>query len=142
MKKLIFTLTIGILTIILSSCAVNRKNAGPLRADKMPPEFLATLDSIIDEAWQLYYSERANWIASDLVMEKYQVEDLGGTLSWQPSDTVWSVIFMDKKKENSLLEYQINTSEGKGTVMDDVRPLTQTELEEFDKRVKIINAAI
>lgn len=142
MKKLLFTLTIGILTIILSSCAVNRKNAGPLRADKMPPEFFATLDSIIDEAWQLYYSERANWIASDLVMEKYQVEDLGGTLSWQPSDTVWSVIFMDKKKENSLLEYQINTSEGKGTVMDDVRPLTQTELEEFDKRVKIINAAI
>lgn len=142
MKKVVFTLTIGIFIILLSSCAVNRKNARPLRADKIPPEFFATLDSIIDEAWQLYYSERANWIASDLVMEKYKVEDLGGTLSWQPNDTVWSVIFMDKKKENSLLEYQINTREVKGMVMEDVRPLTQTELEEFDKRVKIINGAI
>ncbi len=142
MKKVVFTLTIGIFIILLSSCAVNRKNARPLRADKIPPEFFATLDSIIDEAWQLYYSERANWIASDLVMEKYKVEDLGGTLSWQPNDTVWSVIFMDKKKENSLLEYRINTREVKGMVMEDVRPLTQTELEEFDKRVKIINGAI
>jgi hypothetical protein len=142
MKKVVLTLTIGIFIILLSSCAVNRKNARPLRADKIPPEFFATLDSIIDEAWQLYYSERANWIASDLVMEKYKVEDLGGTLSWQPNDTVWSVIFMDKKKENSLLEYRINTREVKGMVMEDVRPLTQTELEEFDKRVKIINGAI
>ena len=142
MKKVVFTLAIGILVIIFSSCAVNRKNAGPFRADKMPPEFFATLDSIIKEAWQLYYSEQANWIASDLALAKYQVEDLGGTLSWQPNDTTWSVIFMDKKKENSLLEYQINTSEGKGIVMDSVRPLTKTELGEYDKRVKIIDGAV
>ena len=142
MKKVLFTLAIGILVIIFSSCAVNRKNAGPFRADKMPPEFFATLDSIIKEAWQLYYSEQANWIASDLALAKYQVEDLGGTLSWQPNDTTWSVIFMDKKKENSLLEYQINTSEGKGIVMDSVRPLTKTELGEYDKRVKIIDGAV
>lgn len=141
-KKLILIVTIGIFTIVLSSCVVNRKNAGPFRADKMPPEFFATLDSVIYEAWQLYYSEQANWIASDLALAKYQVEDLGGTLSWQPNDTTWSVIFMDKKKENSLLEYQIITSEGKGIVMDSVRPLTPTELGEFDKRVKIIDGAV
>ena len=51
--------------------------------ERLPePEVLfPTLDSIVNEAWQLYYSERLNWIASDLVMEKYSIDQLGGTIS-------------------------------------------------------------
>ena len=134
-----------VLSVALSSCSVSKHSARPIRGmERLPePEVLfPTLDSIINEAWQLYYSERLNWIASDLVMEKYSIDQLGGTISWQPNDSLWAVAFLDKERKNCVLKYEYNTITKKVSLFDSVRPATEEELLELERRTKIINGAV
>ena len=71
---------IGLALIALTSCGAKRDFA----KHNLPPheKVIAINDSIINEGWQLYYSERANWIATDLVFERYDMAQLGSSVSW------------------------------------------------------------
>ncbi|MBQ4441376.1 MAG: hypothetical protein II899_04635 [Bacteroidales bacterium] len=73
MKKLRLRVVFGVVTIVRLSCSTTCNSAPKISGqDRLPPlsERYVTLDSIMNEGWQLYFSERVSWIASDLVLEK------------------------------------------------------------------------
>lgn len=107
--KIILLCTLGIL---LTSCSVSKHSQSISGMGRLPePSILFhTLDSIVNEAWQLYYSERTNWIASDFVLESHSMDELGGTISWQPNDSVWAVAFLDKEKRGITAFLSTNTT--------------------------------
>ena len=139
--KFILLCTFG---IVLTSCSVS-KHSQPISGMGRLPEpsvLFHTLDSIVNEAWQLYYSERTNWIASDLVLESHSMDELGGTISWQPNDSVWAVVFLDKEKSNCVFEYKYNIVTKEEFSLDSLRSATEIELAELERRDKIINRAV
>ena len=77
----------GVVTIVLLSCSTTCNSAPKISGqDRLPPlsELYVTLDSIVNEGWQLYFSERVSRIASDLVFGKIDMEEIGGSLTWRP----------------------------------------------------------
>lgn len=139
--KIILLCTLGIL---LTSCSVSKRSKSISGMGRLPePSILFhTLDSIVNEAWQLYYSERTNWIASDLVLESHSMDELGGSISWQPNDSVWAVAFLDKERNNCVFEYQYNIVTKEVLSLDSLRPATEMELAELERKDKIINRAV
>lgn len=139
--KIILLCTFGIL---LTSCSVSKHSQSISGMGRLPePSILFhTLDSIVNEAWQLYYSERTNWIASDFVLESHSMDDLGGSISWQPNDSVWAVAFLDKERNDCVFECQYNIVTKEVLSLDSLRPATEMELAELERRDKIINRAV
>ena len=110
----------------------------------LPPqdELSQIFDSIIQEGYSLYFSEQANWVATDLVSEKYDMEKIGGSISWQPNDTVWHVVFFDTDNENSMLECHFHINSNIIVTIDSVRPITNQEKELLQRKETMIYEAI
>lgn len=150
-KNLLACLLLCAFGLVLSSCSVSKHSEkAPKKSNQIsgigrlpePSVLFHTLDSIVNEAWQLYYSERVNWIASDLVLAAHSMDELGGTISWQPNDSVWKVVFLDKARTNCVFDYQFNTVTKEAFSIDSVRPATEEELAELERRARIINGAV
>ena len=109
----------------------------------LPPqdELSQIFDSINQEGYSLYFSEQANWVATDLVSEKYDMEKIGGSISWQPNDTVWHVVFFDTDNENSMLECHFHINSNIIVTIDSVRPITNQEKELLQRKETMINEA-
>ena len=125
MKRHLFISVLCFIALALSSCSTTRNGT----SKKLPPmkEISPILDSIVEEGYQLYYSERANWVATDLVFEKYQPEQLGSSVSYQPDKDSWTVAFFDKNNENCLMECLFDNNSNQTAVIDSIRPVTDTE---------------
>ncbi|MBO4574041.1 MAG: hypothetical protein J5708_01780 [Bacteroidales bacterium] len=111
---------------------------------KMPSsaEMQAINDSIVAEGYQLYYSERANWIATDLLFEKCDMANVGGSVTYQPDDNTWVVVFFDRNDENCVLEYRVSTLSDEAYVFDSIRPISEEERILWIRNNTLINKAI
>ncbi|MBR4840013.1 MAG: hypothetical protein IK005_06005 [Paludibacteraceae bacterium] len=143
MKKYLL-IVFSILAILSASCSTSRGNKKTAEAQALPPysELFTTLDSIIQEGWNLYYSERSNWIASDLVVEKYRAEEIGGYISWLSEDSVQCVFFFDKEEKNCLLEFKYDKKTNKASKVDSIRPLTDEEITKKQRQETMLNTAM
>ena len=134
MKNLKLTLAFCC-ALILASCSTMKK---------MPSsaEMQAINDSIVAEGFQLYYSERANWIATDLMFEKCDMANLGGNVTYQPDANTWAVVFFDRNNENCVLEYQASTLSDEAYVSDSIRPISKEERALRYRKTILIEKAI
>ena len=139
MKKLIYITIVCIFALTFSSCYTLQKSM----VGSLPPqdELSQIFDSIIQEGYSLFFSERANWVATDLVFEKYDMDKIGSSISWQPNDTEWHVVFFDTDNENSLLECHLYINSNKIVAIDSVRPITNQEKELLQRKETMINEA-
>ncbi len=137
-------IALGVFVALSASFAGGRGDKKTKGATPLPPfpELSTTLDSIIREAWNLYDSERVNWIASDLAMEKYRENEVGGFLSWLSDDSVQCAIFFDNEKKNCILEYKYDKKTYKSSKADTIRPLTAEELATKQRQDAMLNAAL
>lgn len=134
----------GIALAVLVSCSTTRKNTKVQGLDRLPPlsELFVTLDSIVKEGWQLYYSERVSWIASDLFMEHYDLDKSGGYLTWQPNDSVWSTVFYDVLGKNCIFEYRYNFVSQQDKSIEKQRPLSSAEQDAVKQQKKMLDKAL
>ena len=128
-KQLKLWVILAFVAVVVLSCSTTRNESKSMALGNLPPlsELYAIHDSIVKEAWLLYYSERVNWVATDLLLEKYNYDDIGSTLSWQPNDSVWAALFFDKANENCLFEYRYNILSGQADTIYTMRPITDVE---------------
>ena len=144
MNKVKSWMVCGIALAVLVSCSTTRKNTKVQGLDRLPPlsELFVTLDSIVKEGWQLYYSERVNWIASDLVLEKFDMDAIGGSVTWKPNDSVWSAVFYDSGAKNCIFEYRYNFVSNQEESMDVPRPISSLEQTEINRKKRMIEQAV
>ena len=137
-------IALGVFAVLSASFAGGRGDKKTKGATPLPsyPKLATTLDSIIQEAWKIYVSERTNWIASDLAMEKYRQEEVGGFFSWLSDDSVQCAIFFDNEKKNCILEYKYDKKTYKSSKVDTIRPLTAEELATKQRQDTMLNAAL
>lgn len=135
MKNLKQTLTLFCVTLIFASCSTFKK---------MPSsaEMQAINDSIIAEGFQLYYSERANWIATDIMLERCNMANVGGSVAYQPDANTWAVVFFDRNDENCVLEYRTSTLSDDTYVFDSIRPISEKEWALWHRNNILIEKAI
>ena len=140
MKKYMVLLAFCLVGLAFSSCSSLRnttlKNLPPLS------EASPILDSIVKEGYQMYYSERANWIATDLVFEKHGVDELGGSITYRTDGDIWIVCFFDTNKENCLFECQFDIKSGNTLALDSIRSITPFEQEQLQRKETMLNEAI
>lgn len=143
-KKLKLWVIIAFVAIVVLSCSTTRKESKISDTKPLPPlsELYAIHDSIIKEAWHLYYSERVNWIATDLLLEKFNYDEIGSTLSWQPNDSIIAALFFDKTIENCLFEFRFNLISGQDEALYSVRPITDVELSVMQQHDKILKLTL
>ena len=144
MKKPMLWMACGVAVAMLFSCSITRNSAKMSGLDRLPPpsELFATLDSIVNEGWQLYYSERVNWIASDLVLEKFDMDAIGGSVTWKPNDSVWAAVFYDSGAKNCIFEYRYNFVSNQEESMDVPRPISSLEQTEINRKKRMIEQAV
>lgn len=137
-------IALGALAILSTAFAGGRRDKGKRWPSSLPPASVlyVTLDSIIQEGWNLYYSERTNWIASDLAMEKYRDNEIGGYVSWLSDDSVQCVCFYDNEKKNCILELKYDKKTNTPSKSDSIRPLTTEELTREQRHSAMLDAAI
>ena len=137
-------IALGVFVALSASFAGDRGNKKTKGTTPLPPfpELATTLDSIIQEAWILYYSERVNWIASDLVHQTYREDGIGGCFSWLSEDSVQCVIFFDNEKKNCILELKYDEKTYQPTTVDTIRPLTTEELATKQRQDSMLNNAL
>ena len=135
MKNLKLTLAFCCATLILASCSTLKK---------MPSsaEMQAINDSIVAEGFQLYYSERANWVATDLMLEKCDMANVGGSVTYQPDENTWVVVFFDRNDKNCVLEYRVSTLSDEAYVFDSIRPISEEEKALWHRNNILIEKAI
>lgn len=135
MKILKLTLALCCAALFLASCSTLKK---------MPSsaQMQAINDSIVAEGFQLYYSERANWVATDLMFEKCDMANVGGSVTYQPDDNTWVVVFFDRDDENCVLEYRVSTLSDEAYVFDSIRPISEEERILWIRNNTLINKAI
>ena len=140
MKKKLFVLAFCLIVLAFSSCSALR-NTTP---KNLPPlsEVSPILDSIVEEGYQLYYSERANWIATDLVFERYGMDELGRSITYQADNNLWTVCFFDKNNEKCLLECRFDIKYGNTVTLDSIRPISTFEKEQLQRKETMLNEAI
>lgn len=140
MKRKLFLSVFCLSVLALASCSTTRKGT----THKLPPlkEISPIHDSIIEEGYALYYSERANWVATDLVFEKYRPDELGSSVSYQPDKSSWMVVFFDQKNENSVMECRFEIGSGQTIVVDSIRPISDVENEMFQRKQMILREAV
>ena len=145
MKKIKFWIALGAIVMVFFSCSTTRDTATKTSGlDRLPPlsELYVTLDSIVNEGWQLYFSERVNWIASDLVLEKNDMDAIGGSMTWKPNDSVWVAIFYDKNAKNCIFEYRYNFVSNQEESIDVSRPISSLEQTEIKRKKQMIEQAL
>ena len=138
MNKNLFLAICCVIALAFASCST-------LRPSKRLPaisEIAPILDSIVTEGFQLYYSERANWIATDQVFERYQPNQLGSSVSFQPDKDTWTVAFFDQNNENCLMECRFNIISNHSIFLDSVRPITTSEKELLRRKQTMLDEAI
>ena len=138
MNKNLFLAICCVIALAFASCST-------LRTSKRLPaisEIAPILDSIVTEGFQLYYSERANWIATDQVFERYQPNQLGSSVSFQPDKDTWTVAFFDQNNENCLMECRFNIISNHSIFLDSVRPITTSEKELLRRKQTMLDEAI
>ena len=91
-------------------------------------EIQAKNDSVCVEGYNLFIAERINWMATDSVLSRYSQEELGGNVIWQPTDSTWNAIFIDKEIKNCIFEMQYNKNDKRFKMSYDKRPITEVEL--------------
>ena len=140
MKKNMFVLAFCLIVLAFSSCS-SLRNTTP---KNLPPlsEVSPILDSIVEEGYQLYYSERANWIATDLVFERYGMDELGRSITYQADNNLWTVCFFDKNNEKCLLECRFDIKSGNTVTLDSIRPISTFEKEQLQRKETMLNEAI
>lgn len=140
MKKYMVLLAFCLVGLAFSSCS-SLRNTTP---KNLPPlsEVSPILDSIVEEGYQLYYYERANWIATDLVFERYGVDELGRSIIYQTDNNLWTVCFFDKNNEKCLLECRFDVKSGNTVAMDSIRPASTFEKEQLQRKETMLNEAI
>ena len=139
-KKNMFVLAFCLIVLAFSSCS-SLRNTTP---KNLPPlsEVSPILDSIVEEGYQLYYSERANWIATDLVFERYGMDELGRSITYQADNNLWTVCFFDKNNEKCLLECRFDIKSGNTVTLDSIRPISTFEKEQLQRKETMLNEAI
>ena len=144
MKKIMLWMACAVVVALLFSCSTTRNSSKISGLDRLPPtsELFTTLDSIVNEGWQLYFSERVNWIASDLVLEKFDMDALGGSVTWKPNDSVWAAVFYDNDAENCIFEYRYNFISNQEEAIDTARPISSAEQIEIDRKKRMIEQAV
>ncbi len=135
-----FVLAFCLIVLAFSSCS-SLRNTTP---KNLPPlsEVSPILDSIVEEGYQLYYSERANWIATDLVFERYGMDELGRSITYQADNNLWTVCFFDKNNEKCLLECRFDIKSGNTVTLDSIRPISTFEKEQLQRKETMLNEAI
>lgn len=93
---------------------------------------------LIEESGKLYRSERASWLASDILMEKYATTSkIGGYVSYEYGDQVISIFVSKGDKPNVLFEVSFpseNVSTKKAKVNQEERAMTAVESNFFNLR--------
>ena len=119
-----------------------KKKLSKTETAKTDPEVIQAInDSICAEGSVLYTAERLNWVSTDSVLARCRLEDLGGSIIWQPTASTWSAIFYDKDKKNCIFELKLNTMSGANSLSYDIRPLTEEEQVQIKlKRTMLDNA--
>ena len=119
-----------------------KKKLSKTETAKTDPEVIQAInDSICAEGSVLYTAERLNWVSTDSVLARCRLEDLGGSIIWQPTASTWSAIFYDKDKKNCIFELKLNTMSGAKSLSYDIRPLTEEEQVQIKlKRTMLDNA--
>ena len=119
-----------------------KKKLSKTETAKTAPEVIQAInDSICAEGAVLYTAERLNWVSTDSVLARCRLEDLGGSIIWQPTASTWSAIFYDKDKKNCIFELKLNTMSGANSLSYDIRPLTEEEQVQIKlKRTMLDNA--
>ena len=137
MRKALFILLL--LVVSMSASAQDEKVELTLTSN---PVIQAALDSICIEGYNLYNAEFVNWVSTDSLLAHCDTDDIGGNLIWQPTDSTWSAMFYDKKKENCIFELQFNIKNGNEVFSYDKRPITETEKPVIELKNKMFNNAI
>ena len=144
-KKIKNWMIFGVALAMLFSCSTTRNSAVKTSGlDRLPPlsELYVILDSIVKEGWQLYFSERVNWIASDLVMEKFDMDVIGGSVTLKPNDSVWTAVFYDHDGKNCIFEYRYNFVSNQEESIDVPRPISSEERTEIKRKKRMIENAL
>jgi len=130
--------------LLLTLCCVAFGLASCSTLKKMPStaQMQAINDSIVAEGFQLYYSERANWIATDLMFEKCDLANVGGSVTYQLDANTWAVVFFDRNNENCVLEYRTSTLGNEAYVIDSIRPISEVERTLWHRKNIILERAI
>lgn len=142
MKKCHLIVIYVFIGIFFASCASRKESKHHDVIERFPPNLFAILDSIVEEGRQLYYSERLNWVATDIVLEQHRQDEIGGSVSWKTNDSIWTVIFFDEQMENCIFESKFNFALNDYTVTYSSRPLTLFEKDKIQRRDKMITEAI
>lgn len=127
-SKALAIATIGIALACATSCSVFRHGSKNFKPSET--QIAAALDSICAEGYNLFISERVNWVASDSALANYSTDDFGGNITWQPNDSTWSAVFLDKQQENCIFELRYNLRSGQQSITYTPRPITAAELQE------------
>lgn len=93
---------------------------------------------LLEESGKLYRSERASWLASDILMEKYaNTSNIGGYVSYELGDKMTSIFVSKGEKPNVLFEVSFpseNVSTKKARVSQKERAMTDVESSFFKLR--------
>lgn len=140
MNKNIFLSVLCLIALAFASCSSSKNTS----LKKLPPptELAAVFDSIINEGYQLYYSERANWVATDLVFAKHNEEELGHSVSLRLNDSIWTVLFFDRDNRNCVFESRYNIYSNDIITIDSIRPISLEESTLMERKDILINKAI
>lgn len=140
-KSKILIIAIAV-AIGMASCSTN-KSVSQKHVNRPAPEVIQdALDSICAEGYSLYIAERINWISTDSVLKHCDVDNIGGSVIWQPTDSTWKAVFFDKKLKNCVFEYCYYAHSGKHTISYNVRTVTEVERTQYDLKNKMLNNAL
>lgn len=99
------------------------------------------LDSIIKEADLLYSYEKTIWNASDILMTDSKLKkNYGGYVVLHSNDTIFAT-FIDKSQKQKIAKYYFTKANLNSPFNSEIEltPLTKTEQELLDVKIKIIN---
>ena len=92
------------------------------------------LDSICAEGYNLFTAECVNWISTDSLLAHFRAEEIGGKIMWQPTIDTWSVVFTDKEKNESILEFKYDIDSKERSISLVPRPLSWFEKQAMEKK--------
>lgn len=117
---------VGIALICMVSCSTQKHSSAKYTRPTFK-QIIADLDSICNEGYNLFVAERINWVSTDSALSRYNVEDFGGNIIWQPTDSTWEAVFYDTKQENCIFEMHYNTHNQETNFSYKPRPITDSE---------------
>ena len=100
------------------------------------------LDSICQEGYNLYVAECVNWESTDSLLAHYNVDEIGHSFIWQPTNDSWRVIFMDKEQKNCIFDFRYDLKSGEQTISYEPRPISENERGIFEKKDLMFKNAI